>query len=130
MEDWQKHVGPAGGVALCGARIGPTEWALTDADHARQCVEKGDRIQPCPDCWLVIETKAPWEGRPTTHWTEEMGERAKQIVAPLIDMAFGGSGGRCMSTIQCKDVRDGGDNDLGDWTILIIPTRQPDSGNA
>ena len=62
MEDWQKHIGPRGGTALCGSPIGPFEWAFEDAEHATLSVATGDRLVPCPECWEEITKAAPEQG--------------------------------------------------------------------
>jgi hypothetical protein len=40
--------------AWCGANIFMT-FALVDEDHARACIQRGTRLQPCDGCMRELE---------------------------------------------------------------------------
>lgn len=63
LEEWECHVHvtppvegvyPLGAAAVCGERF--SGFGLVDAAHARGCVEKQTRLQPCPACWAAIQS--------------------------------------------------------------------------
>ena len=59
VNEWEHHVIKVDKplrVSYCGVKIG-IEFALVDAQHAKQCVEQQTRIQPCPKCWKEIENE-------------------------------------------------------------------------
>lgn len=58
LEDWQAHVTKDKSdplrVSWCGVATSGT-FALTDAEHAKGCVEQETWVQPCPACWAAIQ---------------------------------------------------------------------------
>jgi hypothetical protein len=59
MEDWELHVvkdmSDSFGTSWCGVKLGSVDFGLQGADHAKLCVEKDTRTQPCPACWNLIK---------------------------------------------------------------------------
>jgi hypothetical protein len=58
LEDWEKHVKKSDGehgniISYCGEILFPC-FHLVNKEHAKACVETDNRIQPCPECWKVI----------------------------------------------------------------------------
>ena len=56
LADWQKHVQTSERSTrlICGATWEPMEFYLSDANHARDCIDEETRIQPCPACLARI----------------------------------------------------------------------------
>lgn len=59
LKEWESHViknlDEPIAKSWCGVALGGASFGLQGAEHARLCVEKETRVQPCPDCWREIQ---------------------------------------------------------------------------
>jgi hypothetical protein len=55
MKEWEHHVMRTKTESYCGVKLTPFDWLFQNAEHAVAAIERGMRLQPCPECQKIID---------------------------------------------------------------------------